>query len=335
MPELRSSFAWASVGGTDVVVGRGSAIRRVVAFVILSALIPVAHPVAADDDNQAHEILIVPFLGEHFSLVEAFLQTSPEGRHFNNPDLTAKSFFAGFADVDGDEIKDLLVLVDHDTTCDGDLCDLFVFSPVVKDRSMDAPCDWSLVEKTRTTFTTSLYERFITSAEQSVTMTNIPWPFWGCRFNGAEWTEYFRWEYDTYIVPFDTVLSDIRVGTYDVNGDGRDEVFIYIISLPICDSFACRGAILEVEPPEDGEPPAWRKIGELSFLDPILDADGEEEAYLMPGSSLHVINETVDGYVSLCSSKMLLRWNGEAYDHQVYYKREDLLTEARALGCPQ
>ena len=292
---------------------------------------------AADDDKEANEILIVPFLGEHFSLVEAFLRTSPEGRHFNTPDLTAKSFFAGFTDVDGDEIKDLLILVDHDTTCEGTLCDLFVFSPVVSDRRMDAPCDWTLVEKTKTSITSTFYERFITNAGQSVAMTNLPWPFWGCRFNGAEWTDYFRWEYDTFILPFDTVLRDVRIGVYDLNGDDRDEIFIYIVSLPVCDTFACRGAILDVEPTEDGEAPAWRKIGDLGFLDPILDpAEGDdEETYLMPGSSLHVIDEVIDGYVSLCSSKMLLRWNGEAYDHQVYYKREDLLTEARALGCPQ
>ena len=309
---------------------------RALILALLTALTSAATSLAADDEALDGDILITPFIGERISLVEAFLRAKGSYRSYLGA-VAADNLFGGFADVDGDGRKDIVVVVDNDLACDESGCDAFVFAPIVANRSIDAACDWRLVDDRRKPLTRGLYERFVTLGDKLVALTQLPAEV-KCRLDGMDWEDFFHLIYNTdFYLPSEKLhhrsLSDVRVGTYDVNGDGRDEVFIFIAPFP-CLGCMGQGAIIETAPQMDGSRPEWHRIGKFDEPDIALTTRDGEPTFLAPSAVLRPIDETIDGYRTLCSSTTILRWTGETYVQHVYTNSDSLLEEARSLGCP-
>ena len=302
-------------------------LRSSLAVIALS--IAFAQTTNARGDRLPKEVLLMPDIGEYLWLVEEYMATAWFGQYFETGALTSRDIFAGFGDVDGDGLDNLVFLVDHETVCTDQRCDVFVFSADVQNPTVNSPCNWLFVSSSRSDVKRSLYERFVVVNGQTVTLKGWPSAL-AAKIEGEDWSNYFERLYDTTFESDEILLSHVRIGTYDLNGDGQDEIFIYVVSPPICGRDECGGAILELSPSEDGSKPAWRWIGELNSLDPAMHIVLENEAYVWPGRTMRVIDETVDGYASLCSRGSYLRWNGEIYDIRFYVPDY----EAEQLGCP-
>ncbi len=278
------------------------------------------------DLSAADYIYLTPDIGDYLWLVDEYMPTSRYGKNFATGALVDADFFGGFADLDGDGVDELLITIDHPIACDGDLCDLFIFTFDWEMTSLSVPCNWLSADRSRTLIRRSMYERFAVVAERTVVMTEIsnaftrspPSKFEG-RFDGRLWYDFFVEMYDTTIEWNEIRLSDIRLGTYDVNGDGRDEVFIYAVSPAMCGRDECGGAILELLPTEVGSTPGWRWIGELLGLDVADNLIIGEDISSSPARRMKVLNKVIDGYHSLCSRRSSLSWNGETYDISFRY----------------
>ena len=275
----------------------------------------------ARDLNAADYIYLTPDIGEYLWLVEEYMPTSSYGDGFATGALIERDFYGGFADLDGDSVDELLIAVDHPLACDRDMCDVFIFRVDWQRQSLTAPCNWLPAEQTRMPIKRSMFERFVEIAEHSVVLSNITQPddplsfgtFDG-RFDGQRWKDYFAAIYETPIERDEIRLSDIRVGTYDLNGDGRDEVFIYAVSHSMCWRDECGGAILEILPGDDGSKPSWRSIGELFGLYVADNLIFGEDISSYPARRIKVLNKVIDGYPSLCTRRSHLSWNGNTYD---------------------
>jgi len=143
-------------------------------------------------------VYLMPDIGDYLWLVEDYMPTSFFGRYFEMGALIEGDFFAGFADIDGDGSDELLVAVDHPTTCDGDQCDLFTFTLDPAGPDLYVPCNWLLADHSRTLIKRSLYERFVTVAGKTVVMADLSIPFNDRRtgvfdgvFEGKPWRTYF------------------------------------------------------------------------------------------------------------------------------------------------
>ena len=288
--------------------------RRPPRWLLLFALLTLTPDTTeARNDGLADEVLLTPRIGEYLWLVEAYMATAWFGRYFETGALTTRDFFGGFVDVDRDGVDELLILVDHKIACEDRICDLFIFETDGEPANLRSPCNWNLAERTKTETERSLYERFALAGQRIIVLERLPLEFLG-QLKGLDWFDYFASVYDMPVEWDEILLGDVRVGTYDVNGDGRDEVFIYIVSPAICGRDECGGAILEVIPHADGSQPGWRWIGELNSLDPALDTVAQYEGYDTPRRAIRVLDSAVDGYATLCTRDNQLRWNGEAYE---------------------
>ena len=131
--------------------------------------------------------------------------------------------YGGFADADGDGRKDLLVVVDNDLTCDDNVCDFFVFAPVVKDRQVVTACDWHLVENRRRPITREAGGRLVDVGGQTVTLTGLPQKM-PCTLDGHDWLTYFHFVYQYAQrtgsqLPRYAALTDVRPGNASADGD--------------------------------------------------------------------------------------------------------------------
>ncbi len=321
-----------------VINGRGGRLIRFRALILVAVIcLFQVHCLLADaGEDKIENVLITPFIGDYLWLAEAYLiSEGPFGSYLGA--VTDSDVFGGFADADGDGLEDLLIVVDHDITCERTLCDFLVFAPVVEDRQLNAACDWRLVDDRRRNIVRGLYERFAIVGDIAVPLTRLPSEM-QCTLNGRDWQGYLHSIYDSahYIKSeklHRAALSDLRLGAYDLNGDGQDEVFIYIPSNN-CPCGWESGHVIEIEKGADGSSPTWKRIGRLEYFDPVLTSIDSEPTFLAPSATLHVTDEVIDGYRSLCSSRMILRWDGEAYVLSVYINSDTLLQEVRALGCP-
>jgi len=275
-------------------------------------------------------VYLMPDIGDYLWLVEAYMPTSHYGEEFATGALIEPDFYAGFADIDDDGVDELLVAVDHPIACEGDMCDLFTFASAAAEPDFAVPCSWRLADRTRVLIKRSLYERFVTVAGETVVMSELSRPYdprsdgsFNGLFDGKDWRDYFATIYGTPIEWGEIRLSDIRVGTYDLNGDGRDEIFVYAVSPAMCGRDECGGAILELLPAEEGAKPGWRWIGELSYLDIADHFIIGEDFSSSPARRVKVLNEVIDGFPSLCTRLSHLSWNGETYDNSF------------AIGCAQ
>ncbi len=296
---------------------------------VIALSIAFAQTTNARGDSLPKEVLLMPDIGEYLWLVEEYMATAWYGQYFETGALTSRDIYAGFGDVDGDGLDNLVFLVDHKTACTDQSCDVFVFTADVQNPTVNSPCNWLFASTSQSDVKRSLYERFVVVNGQTITLKGWPSAL-AAKIEGEDWGDYFERLYDTSFESDEILLSHVRIGTYDLNGDGQDEVFIYVVSPPICGRDECGGATLELSPSEDGSKPAWRWIGELNSLDPAMHIVLENEAYVWPGRTMRVIDETVDGYASLCSRSSYLRWNGETYDIRFYVPDY----EAEQLGCP-
>jgi hypothetical protein len=279
------------------------------ALAVLATLGALLGPGRAADASDY--VYLMPDIGDYLWLVEAYMPTSPFGRYFETGALIEGDFFAGFADLDDDGSDELLVAVDHPTTCDGDECDLFTFNLDPEGPNLYVPCNWLLADRSKTLIKRSLYERFVTVAGKTVVMADLSIPYNDRRtgvfdgvFDGKPWRAYFSEIYGTPIE-----WDDIRL-----NGDGRDEVFIYVVKPSMCLRDECGGAILELLPGEDGAEPGWRWIGQLDHLYVVDNYIIGENISSYPARRVKVTNKVVDGYPSLCTRMSHLTWNGETYD---------------------
>jgi hypothetical protein len=208
-------------------------------------LMPVAE--AARSDGKSDEILLTPRVGGYLWLVEEYMATAWFGRYFETGALTTRDFFGAFADIDSDGVDDLLVLADHKIACNDRHCDLFVFRSGEEPLSLSSPCNWNLAQRTKTETTRSLYERFVSAGQRTIVLAPLHLEFAG-QLEGLDWFDYFASVYDMTVDWDEILLDHVRVGTHDVNGDGREEVFIYVVSPAVCGRDAWGGAILELTP---------------------------------------------------------------------------------------
>jgi hypothetical protein len=124
---------------------------------------------------------------------EALLWTGAAYNNYSDP-VPESAIYGGFADVDGDGRKDLVIVVDNDLTCDDNGCDFFVFAPVVMDRQVVTACDWHLVEERREPITPEAGKRLVVVGGQSVVLTRLPQEM-PCTLNGNDWHFYFHLVY--------------------------------------------------------------------------------------------------------------------------------------------
>jgi hypothetical protein len=160
--------------------------------------------------------------GMHNQPAEASLRTG--GAYSGYMGSIAESdLYGGFADVDGDGRKDLLIVVDNDLTCDDNVCDFFVFAPVVKDRQVVTACDWHLVENRRRAITREAGRRLVDVDGHSVALLGLPQKM-PCTLDGDDWLTYFHFIYrytqnDGSHVSRYAALTDIRPGNASAEGD--------------------------------------------------------------------------------------------------------------------
>ena len=291
--------------------------------------------VAASAEDRPQDIVLSPFIGDYYWLVEAYLRVEGDFTTYLGP-ITSMDIFGGFTDVDGDGRDEFLAVVDNKLTCDGSVCDFFIFAPVVHGRDVETPCDWQLVDDRPKPVARGLYERFVTVDGQSVALASLAAGM-PCTLNGIEWEDYFHFVYDTAHYTgsekiHEHTLNDIRLGTYDINDDGEEEVFVYItpVQCPLCSGW---GHVFEIIRDTDGAIVDWRSRGKFGSLDPVPTTIGGDPTFLAPSATIHVTGEIVDGHRSLCTSNSILRWNGKAYEPHVFLYLEAVREEARALGC--
>lgn len=297
----------------------------ITAFLVASSV----HLNSTRGDGLPKEVVLMPEIGEYLWLVEEYMATAWYGRYYETGALTSRRFYEALADVDGDGTDNLIILIDHNATCERGECEVFVFSPDPDDnQNTDDPLNWHLIERKQVPVKRSLTERFVMFDDRTVLLPR-QWAVLNPLLDGLDRFDYFAKTLDLPFKSDEILLSHVRVGTYDVNGDGRKEVFIYVVSPP-CEREECGGAILELLPSEDGALEEWRWIGELTALGPAMNFLSRRVAFVWPGRVMRVIDETVDGYSSLCSSRSYLRWNGETYDIDFSLSRE----ERGELGCP-
>ena len=304
--------------------------RRKWSFIAIAVLVIGIDLKGTHGDGLPKQVVLLPEIGAYLWLVEEYMATAWYGSFYETGALTVRQFYEALADVDSDGVEELIIMVDHDAACEWGTCDVFIFAPENDDdlASTEAS-NWRLMDRLAMPVKRSLRERFVTFGDQTVTLQR-EWAVLNLRLEGMDQFDYFA---EVLGLPFkvdEILLSHVRVGTYDVNGDGREEVFIYVVSPPICESDECGGAVLELLPSEDGSLTDWRWIGELTALDPAMHLISRRDAFVWPGRTMRVIDETVDGYASLCSSRSYLRWNGDTYDIDFGLSRE----ESEALGCP-
>jgi hypothetical protein len=258
--------------------------------------------------------------------VDDYLRSSRFGWRYDVEAATGVDIFGAFADFDGDGVDDLIYLVDHELACDadGESCDLFVFKPVDTGNSDKVPSDWEFVEALRVPVKRAMFERFafvddrifrLAEGEPEIdAWTSVP----GGIFDFAE---------KTFGVPIfnGTVgLSDVRLATHDVDHDGQDEVFIYIVSADVCYTGECGGDILKLLPGGDGTAPAWRSIGRLQSLD-VYEHMVFAARNSHPARYLRATGRQVEGHDVLCGHYFVMHWSGDAYvyDSRVYCRDED------------
>ncbi len=99
-------------------------------------------------------------------------------------------FYGGFADVNGDGRDDLLILVEHERTCNEDVCDFFVFELVVENRQIKNDCDWQLVDDNRRPVRRTPSDRFLTVGNRTVLLEPLPDDM-ACTLNHRTWRDYF------------------------------------------------------------------------------------------------------------------------------------------------
>ena len=275
------------------------------------------------------EVRLVPRIGPYLWLVEEYMPTAWFGRYFETGALVSRDIWLVVADIGDGATNKIVVLVDHPIACDGDRCDVFVFAPDFDDQDFDGPSYWHLIKYRRVQVKRSLQERFVVWNDRTIWFPNN-WTVVQTRLNNMPLFDFVADVYGTPVDWDEILLSHVRVGTYDLNDDGVDEVFIYVVSPPICGRDECGGAILQLLPSENGSRPGWRWIGELHSLDPATSLRVGDDISSWPGRTMRVIDETVEGYHSLCSRGSYLRWNGDSYDIDFSMSRD----EAAALGCP-
>ena len=304
-------------------------IRRVHLRMVLAWIVATMAISTAWGDDLPHDIDLLPYIGDHYLLVDDYLRSSRFAWEYDTGAVTGADIFGAFADFDGDGIDDLIWLVDHEVACNGDECDLFVFAPVEAGTEEPVPVDWVFVKRMRVAIERAMFERFAIVGDHIYRLV-LRKP------EVAAWTEatggklgYAAQVYDRPDASGRVTLHDVRIGTYDVNGDGRDEVFVYIDSPDTCYRGDCGGDILEVWPGDEGSPPAWRSIGRLSHLLPNLGIVFSSLSQSYPARFLRAVDESVDGYVTLCAATSALRWEGGSYE-PIYVQPD----EARNLGCP-
>ncbi len=275
------------------------------AIALMMSVLTLSAPVLphARADGLSDEVLLMPDIGEYLWLVEEYMETAWFGRYFETGALTGRDFYGGFANIDEDGLDELFILVDHKIACHDSTCDLFIFEIDAAIPSLATPCNWRLVEATQAGTKRSLYERFATVDQQTIVLTQLP-PTFAARLERRDWFTYFDGVYGTSVDWDEILLSHVRVGTHDVNVDGQDEVFIYVVSPPICGRDECGGAILELSPSEDGSKPDWRWIGELNSLDPADNILMDREAHYTPGRTIRIVEGAeIDGYATLCTRR--------------------------------
>ena len=219
------------------------------AIVCFAATVCISY---AKGDNQPQEINLLPYIGDHYLLVDDYLRSSRFAGNYKTGAVTGADIFGAFADLDGDGTENLIWVVDHEAACDGDHCDLFIFASDETDVPADDRIDWTFVERIRVPIERAMFERFA-FVDDKVYRLLLRKP------EVAAWTEgnggkldYAEQVYGKPVAGGRVDLSDVRVGTHDVNHDGRDEVFIYIVSPDTCYLGECGGDILEVLPGVDG-----------------------------------------------------------------------------------
>ncbi len=107
----------------------------------------------------------------------------------------------------------------------------------------------------------------------------------------STWSDYYRSE-----GPLEHghkfALDSVYVGRYDVNGDGRAELFVHVQFIGLCGSAGCPTYVFERR---NGE---WTKVSEV-------DGDPSMPVWVDPES----------GYKTVYSSYNGLRWTGETYEY--------------------
>ncbi len=105
----------------------------------------------------------------------------------------------------------------------------------------------------------------------------------------AAW-EYFR-KYDMY------------AGTFDITGDGVEELFVTVSHNYVCGTVGCNTSIFQMTPY------GWQELSLITAM--ISDVGGPE---------IFVADEVIDGYRTLHADYYGLHWNGEQY---IGYCRRD------------
>lgn len=118
------------------------------------------------------------------------------------PVPTGFEYYGGFVDANEDGRDDLVILIDHDEICDGDVCDVFLFELVVENRHIDYPCDWRLYDEQRKPFRRAFDDNSVTIGGQIVRLERLPYDHFGtprrdmaCTLHRREWPEYFHFKY--------------------------------------------------------------------------------------------------------------------------------------------
>jgi len=301
-------------------------IRHLLTGLLSGLALAAAHLSMASAEDQPQDIVLLPYIGDHYLLVDDYLRSSRFGRMYDTEGVTGADIFGAFADFDGDGVDDLVFLVDHKLACDegGEMCDLFVFRPVDTAPGDGVPSDWEFVKSLRIPVKRAMFERFAFVDDRifSLVVRKPDLDAWTEATGGK-----LGYAGEVYGVPTlggTLELSDVRLGTRDVDHDGQDEVFIYIVSADVCYTGECGGDILKLLPGGDGPVPAWQSIGRLQFLD-IYENIVFAARNSHPARYLRATGRQVEGHDVLCGHNFVMHWSGDAYvvDPRVYCRDED------------
>jgi len=160
---------------------------------VLAILASIMASVALQVPLRASEVGMTSKIQVQEPQSEAVLQAVVAYSDYTGP-VPESDTYGGFADLDGDGRKDMLVVVDNDLTCNDNVCDFFVFAPVVKDRQVTTACDWHLVESRRRSITREAGRRLVDVEGQAIVLTNLPRKM-PCTLDGWDWQSYFHFEY--------------------------------------------------------------------------------------------------------------------------------------------